>query len=123
MGVHATEPLQTPDQRLLVVLPALNESGTIQDALSRMPRQLPGLDPVRLPGVDEGSTHCESRCPAPPVQDADSQPRPQQGRACSDLTYSVRDLQASVMCAGGKWPQCELQCPDRGGAGAGPCGG
>jgi glycosyltransferase involved in cell wall biosynthesis len=56
-----SQPVQAPDQRLLVILPALNEAGTIQDVLSRVPKHLPGVGQVEVLVVDDGSTDDTAR--------------------------------------------------------------
>lgn len=40
---------------LIVAMPALNESATISDVISRVPRSLPGVASIRIVVVDDGS--------------------------------------------------------------------
>lgn len=42
--------------RLVVMLPALNEEATVAGVLARVPREIEGVDDVRLLVVDDGST-------------------------------------------------------------------
>lgn len=46
----------TPGVRLVVAMPALNESATIQDVIRRIPESLPGVDSITVVVVDDGSS-------------------------------------------------------------------
>ena len=46
----------SPKQKLVVMLPALNESKTISTVLGRVPRSVVGFDEVQVIVVDDGST-------------------------------------------------------------------
>lgn len=61
LGSPTSEPVPERDRSMLVILPALNEASTIQSVLSRVPRQLPGVDRVELLVVDDGSTDDTAR--------------------------------------------------------------
>jgi glycosyltransferase involved in cell wall biosynthesis len=41
---------------LCVIMPALNEAATIQEVVSRVPKDIPGIDSVQVVVVDDGST-------------------------------------------------------------------
>lgn len=45
-----------PGVRLVVAMPALNESATIQDVIRRIPESLPGVDSITVIVVDDGSS-------------------------------------------------------------------
>lgn len=50
-----------PPRRLLVMMPALNEAATLQQVISRIPRDIPGIDEVSVLVVDDGSTDDTAR--------------------------------------------------------------
>jgi len=51
-------------RKLLVVIPALNESETVDWLIRRIPRQIPGIDCVEVVLVDDGSTDATGRIAA-----------------------------------------------------------
>ncbi|HVY44486.1 MAG TPA: glycosyltransferase family 2 protein [Minicystis sp.] len=60
---HAASPRSEPPpakalhpQKLLVILPALNEEATIATVIGKIPRSMPGVDAVEVVVVDDGST-------------------------------------------------------------------
>lgn len=59
-NASTTASVGTPDNsrgnKLIVILPALNEGRTIADVISSIPRQLPGILEVRAIVVDDGSS-------------------------------------------------------------------
>jgi len=50
------DPPAVRHQRMLVLMPALNEAATIQDVVGRVPRDLPGISEVEVVVIDDGST-------------------------------------------------------------------